>query len=625
MEKNKSQTDEHPIILTDDKPQMNEDPSQKMMNIREVLKDKISNTEQPEHKVPPKIKDTNSNPYSTYMKYASLAGKREEKDNEITNHGDSKSQDKSNMSTKRCLFSPQLLKMKPSNRKENDISNLSIATKDKSIIMGKNSKALSNLFNNFQSTGDRLDDKKDQEAFYAEYLKIKESSILFKQVKMFGKTIDMVSKIIKQIKLNKDPYDTIRNYSDIAQDNEFSHLDDLLESKPCRAIFTRLLKLERWIVVYMFYFTVQDTDAEKAKKQLQELSQSLALNLSYLLSWMTRISAQNSLNWDAWLRSTQASETILAMENELFFESIHENVKLTLSKLNVLSKDIGKKCLAIFTKFIENMDKWTLNKCFEEAFECFYDTFIQKGVISVSYEDKDNKVSPASTSDTPKKANGLMKLAEEMPTERKSFGEKLIIQELKDNATFEQALGGIAQTEKIDCPFFLFQPDTQKVKQKKKALLPDITQNRQYTLVLDLDETLIHFEENPDGTSQFLIRPHAQQFLKDVSEFYEVVIFTAALKDYADFILDRLDLQGLISHRLYRNNCSLSENVYQKDLTKLGRDLSKTLIVDNNAENFQLQPDNGVYIRSWYNDPNDEALKKLAPLLIGKPYLIKKS
>ena len=47
----------------------------------------------------------------------------------------------------------------------------------------------------------------------------------------------------------------------------------------------------------------------------------------------------------------------------------------------------------------------------------------------------------------------------------------------------------------------------------------------------------------------------------------------------------------------------------------LGRELSKTLIVDNVAENFQLQPDNGVFIRTWIDDPTDNALEELAPLL----------
>ncbi len=47
----------------------------------------------------------------------------------------------------------------------------------------------------------------------------------------------------------------------------------------------------------------------------------------------------------------------------------------------------------------------------------------------------------------------------------------------------------------------------------------------------------------------------------------------------------------------------------------MGRELSKTLIVDNVAENFQLQPDNGVFIRTWIDDPSDNALDELAPLL----------
>ena len=77
-----------------------------------------------------------------------------------------------------------------------------------------------------------------------------------------------------------------------------------------------------------------------------------------------------------------------------------------------------------------------------------------------------------------------------------------------------------------------------------------------------------------------------------------------------------MDTSKTISHRLYRNHTTVADNIYQKDLSRLGRDLSKTLIVDNNAENFQLQPDNGVYIKSWYDDPNDTALLQLSPLLI---------
>ena len=50
-------------------------------------------------------------------------------------------------------------------------------------------------------------------------------------------------------------------------------------------------------------------------------------------------------------------------------------------------------------------------------------------------------------------------------------------------------------------------------------------------------------------------------------------------------------------------------------MSRLGRDLSKTIIVDNLAENFAQQPDNGIYIKTWLNDVNDTALSELSPLL----------
>ena len=72
-----------------------------------------------------------------------------------------------------------------------------------------------------------------------------------------------------------------------------------------------------------------------------------------------------------------------------------------------------------------------------------------------------------------------------------------------------------------------------------------------YTLVLDLDETLVHYYENA-GEGAFRIRPGCEKFLKEMSEIYEVVIFTAAMQDCADWVLDSIDKPKYISHRLYR-------------------------------------------------------------------------
>ena len=71
----------------------------------------------------------------------------------------------------------------------------------------------------------------------------------------------------------------------------------------------------------------------------------------------------------------------------------------------------------------------------------------------------------------------------------------------------------------------------------------------------------------------------------------------------------------VISHRLYRNSCNFSKGTHLKDLARLGRDLKRIVIVDNKAENFDLQPENGIHIKSWYNDSRDTELKKLEPFL----------
>lgn len=72
----------------------------------------------------------------------------------------------------------------------------------------------------------------------------------------------------------------------------------------------------------------------------------------------------------------------------------------------------------------------------------------------------------------------------------------------------------------------------------------------------------------------------------------------------------------MIAHRLYREHCcSDHESKSIKDLETLGRDLKKTIIVDNISENFKRQPKNGIFIESWFGEENDQALLGLNPLL----------
>jgi CTD small phosphatase-like protein 2 len=103
-----------------------------------------------------------------------------------------------------------------------------------------------------------------------------------------------------------------------------------------------------------------------------------------------------------------------------------------------------------------------------------------------------------------------------------------------------------------------------------------------------------------------------------MSQIFEIVVFTASNQEYADTVLDSLsDCKFYISHRLYWDHITISDNMseggvsttqevsYFKDLSKLGRDLSKTIIVDNLAENYSLQSQNGIQIKEWKGDQDD--------------------
>ena len=146
-------------------------------------------------------------------------------------------------------------------------------------------------------------------------------------------------------------------------------------------------------------------------------------------------------------------------------------------------------------------------------------------------------------------------------------------------------------------------------------LLP-ISSKYKYTLVLDLDETLVHYVSDNDS-AYIQIRPGAEEFIKDLSDYYEIIIFTAALQNYADLIISGLDPDNVISYKLYRQHTiNIGGNSYIKDLDKLGRDITKIIIIDNISDNFEKQKENGLNICDFEGNEYDEELKYLKDDLI---------
>ena len=172
---------------------------------------------------------------------------------------------------------------------------------------------------------------------------------------------------------------------------------------------------------------------------------------------------------------------------------------------------------------------------------------------------------------------------------------------------------------------------TNKTQKKSLELYlpPSLTQKK--TLVLDLDETLVHSQfgafnipsdvvinieiENELHEIHVLIRPGVKEFLEKMSKLYEIVIFTASISKYAGPLLDILDKEKFCSFRLFREHCTLINSSFVKDLKKLGRDLKNIIIVDNSPLAYLLNSDNGLPILTWFDDKYDQELYKITPVL----------
>jgi len=172
-----------------------------------------------------------------------------------------------------------------------------------------------------------------------------------------------------------------------------------------------------------------------------------------------------------------------------------------------------------------------------------------------------------------------------------------------------------------------------KLNNKEELLLPPKEKEfeNKKTLILDLDETLVHssftpFEKNDivlevdfEGVIYkiyVLVRPFAKEFLNNVSKYFEVVIFTASIPKYASPLLNILDTEKNIKHRLYREDCAYINGLFIKDLKRLNRPLKDLIIVDNSPLAYAFNAENGLPIKTWYDDRNDTELNKILPLLI---------
>ena len=149
-------------------------------------------------------------------------------------------------------------------------------------------------------------------------------------------------------------------------------------------------------------------------------------------------------------------------------------------------------------------------------------------------------------------------------------------------------------------------------------LLPDLPPQASHikTLVLDLDNVLIHSDWTRGRGWRTFKRPGADEFIQDLAQYFELVVYTSQLPTYADPILDRLDPQRMIQYRLYRDSTNYVEGKHVRDLSKLNRDLKQVLMITADPDAYSLQPENAIKLKKWKTDEKDDTtLLDMLPFL----------
>ena len=331
-----------------------------------------------------------------------------------------------------------------------------------------------------------------------------------------------------------------------------------------------------------FIFTQKPKSNEQIINKINEniyliikgLFKSIKLILEYLK--LSGIKFDEANKQDPQLINFEINET-----EEVFSDSIKnlDNINELNTIVNLCNFYIDQKS-DIFQKFIEkvNLDQY---KCFN-SINSYFNLIINKSKI------KSNK-----NNNTKKIPNKIVK-------------KPLVISP--------------SLYKKIQICVYVYYDNFKIILEKHKIKIPFLppmdTNKYKYTLVLDLDETLVHYIEEKDR-HYVQVRPFAEYFISEMGKYFELVIFTSAEEEYANIVLEEIDKYKVITHKLYRKHVEYNDGLCLKDLDKIGRDIKRVCIIDNDKNNFKLHADNGIEITEFLGEQDDNELDLLGDLLMS--------
>ena len=160
------------------------------------------------------------------------------------------------------------------------------------------------------------------------------------------------------------------------------------------------------------------------------------------------------------------------------------------------------------------------------------------------------------------------------------------------------------------------------IKHRNKILsLPLIPfpNNKEYTLLIHLDDTIIHI---PNKSNNIYLRNGLIDFLNSVNEYYEVISFTKGNENYSNQIINLIESnEKYFDYCLHKDNATYLNEEYYKDINKIGRNVKKTIIIDDKNNNLGIEDENTIFIKSFIFNENDNkydnVLKNLCNILIS--------
>ena len=182
-----------------------------------------------------------------------------------------------------------------------------------------------------------------------------------------------------------------------------------------------------------------------------------------------------------------------------------------------------------------------------------------------------------------------------------------IIFDLKNNEKLNNKI------DKIEKEFNLFirknnnelkEEKEEKEVKKKNLILPEMEKNKKYSLIIELDETLVHYYE--EGNNYFVkVRCGTEDFLKTMSEFCEIVIVSTSSKEYTDIIIQNINNDKCyINYTIYKEMFDDKNDII--DFSLINRNIKKCIFICHENGFFNAPKENIFKLNEFLGEENDK-------------------